>query len=242
MAAGSLTLLGAVCLAWLTLAGRRALEMSKDADYRASWGWAFWALVPASLFAVLSFSSGGGDVTARNITLGALGALMGAAGLIWAGYWWDSSAKAQPPAQMPGTQPAINAPNNQGIVTQGQSGGTNIINPGPIITASPQVQSRSNDPAAPWQTMFTISTTVPVQTGDLRLTCNGPCLKAGIGRINKFGISTGSNGPVPGDPNSVIYELAPETLVPGQNVAVGVFSMEPVTVVSGMIGAYKINF
>jgi len=39
----------------------------------------------------------------------------------------------------------------------------------------------------------------------------------------------------------VVYELAPETLMPGQNVPVGVFSMEPVTVISGTIGAYKLK-
>jgi hypothetical protein len=184
------------------------------------------------------------NMASRVLLSGTVGAVAGALLLIGAVEVFHVKAEAQVTEQKQPEPPSpvLNAPNNQGIVTQGQSGGTNIINPAPIITASPQVQSRSNDPAAPWQTMFTISATASVQTGDLRLACSGPCLKAGIGRINKFGFASGSNGPVPGDPNSVIYELSPETLSPGQSIAVGVFSAEPVTVVSGTIGAYKINF
>jgi hypothetical protein len=43
--------------------------------------------------------------------------------LVWLGYY---RAEAQAPASG-----GIVAPNNSGIVTQGQSGGTNIINPAP---------------------------------------------------------------------------------------------------------------
>lgn len=230
---------GMLLAAWGAMTGKRV-------------GWACLAISFLPIVAMTAISGPELSTMASRVLLsGVVGAVAGALLLIGVVEALHVKAEAQVTEQkQPGApSPGTNATNNQGIITHGQSGGTNIvspgpiiINPGPIITASPQVQSRSSDPAAPWQTMFTISTTAPAQTGDLRLTCSGPCLKAAIGRINKFGFMSGSNGPVPGDPNSVIYELGPETLLPGQSVAVGVFSVEPVTVVSGTIGAYKINF
>jgi hypothetical protein len=119
---------------------------------------------------------------------------------------------------------------------------TTNCNTKPRISASPQKQSQSNNPAMPWQTTFTISTTAPIQAGSLKLTCSGPCLQAGIERISNFELVSGSNGPVPGDPNTVLYELKPEPLSAGRSVSVAVYSANPVTVVSGSIGDYPIEF
>lgn len=82
------------------------------------------------------------------------------------------------------------------------SNNTNNCNSTPVITASSQTKTRSNNSKAPWRTTFFISATAPVQTGNLELTCSGPCIKAGIGRISQFGFSSGSNGPIPGHPNT----------------------------------------
>lgn len=128
MGTASLANLGTACFVWASIAGRQAMQMRKGHDYRASWGWAFWAVLPVAAFALLSFSSGG-DMTARNITLGSLGALLGAFALIWVGYLLDGGAKAQsstsPEAPVP--PPVIHAPNNQGIVTNNQQGNNTII-------------------------------------------------------------------------------------------------------------------
>jgi len=61
-------------------------------------------------------------LTQRVIRIAGLSSiLLGAVGLfVWFVYLRDALAEG----------PAINAPNNQGIVTQGQSGGTNIIDRG----------------------------------------------------------------------------------------------------------------
>jgi hypothetical protein len=122
------------------------------------------------------------------------------------------------------------------------SNNTNSCADRPRVNASPQTRRETGDPAAPWETIFTISTTRPIQTGDLRLTCSGPCIKAEIGRINQFEFMSGSNGPSPGDPNTVTFQLAPEPLSPKQAITVAVYSMNPVTVLSGSIGVYKITF
>lgn len=126
-------------------------------------------------------------------------------------------------------------PNNSGPVN-------NNCNPKPIVSASAQSQHRTNDPGASWQTVFTISTTGPIQTGDLKLTCDAPCVKAGIGRISAYGFNSGANGPVPGEPNTVLYQLGPEPLSPGQNIVVVAYSNTPVVVISGAIGSYPIHF
>jgi len=114
--------------------------------------------------------------------------------------------------------------------------------PLPKVTASAQRQMQTGKLDAPWETVFTISTNVLVQTGDLRLKCSGPVIMAGISRINPASLSTGSNGPNPADPDEVIYQLGPEMLSPGQIVTVAVYSKEPVNVLSGSIGPNTIVF
>ncbi len=114
--------------------------------------------------------------------------------------------------------------------------------PAPEVLASQQVKRESGDPSAPWMTTFTINATGQVITGTLRLKCTGRVVKAGIGRINPFQFMPGSNGPDPGDPTVVVYELSPEPLSPGRLISVTVYSLEPVTVVSGRIGEQVIHF
>jgi hypothetical protein len=187
-------------------------------------------------------------MTVRNILRGVLGAVLGLFGNVFLTPLVVTPASAQTPSASEGPMtkqsdvpPPINAPNNQGIISFGQTG-DNYINKGPVITASVQRQEATGNPEQPWKTEFFINTTASAQTGDLRLKCSGPCLRAGIGRISKFGFVSGNNGPIPADPTTVLYELGPETLVPGLNVPVAVYSTQPVTVTSGSIGTYNIIF
>jgi hypothetical protein len=135
-----------------------------------------------------------------------------------------------------------------GAASFGQQGGITAAQvhiettPPPRVLASQQTQRQTGDPQMPWATMFSIRSTGLVATGDLRLKCTGAVIKAGIGRINPASLSTGSNGPDPTDPTVAVYQLGPELLPPGREVAVEVYSKEPVTVLSGSIGAQEIHF
>jgi hypothetical protein len=128
------------------------------------------------------------------------------------------------------------SPNNIG------SNNTTNCNNQPRITASRQKQRETGDPDVPWETSFTITTTALVQTGDLRLKCSGPVLKAGVSRINSSSLSTGNNGPDVSDSRTAVYELGPEMLSPGKIVTIAVYSKKPITVVSGTIGEQQIIF
>lgn len=141
------------------------------------------------------------------------------------------------------SRPTITQQNTGGCNQQvvGGSYNTNNCAAPPEITASAQSLRQTGDPSAPWVTEFTMQTSALAQTGNLRLTCTGPVLKAGIRTTPNFS-SRGANGPDPHDPDTVIYELGPEILSPGQIVQVMVFSSQPVTVNSGSIGSNTIHF
>lgn len=126
----------------------------------------------------------------------------------------------------------------QGGITAGQVN----VNAPPMVLASPQLQRQTGDPRMPWSTIFSIKATGLVATGDLRLKCTGPVIKAGISRINPASLVTGSNGPDPTDSTVVVYQLGPELLPGGQEVTIEVYSKHPVTVLSGTIGKQEIRF
>jgi len=110
------------------------------------------------------------------------------------------------------------------------------------VTASAQIRQQTGDPKAPWETYFTIRANALVETGDLRLKCSGPVLRAGISRINPGSGCAGSNGPDANDPNTAVYQLCPEMLSPGKVVTIAVYSKDPVMVMSGTIGLQEIVF
>jgi hypothetical protein len=148
------------------------------------------------------------------------------------------------PPHSPSVPPVtISAPN--GIAIGGGTVTNPTVNnyaPSVRVIASAQMQRETGDTAAPWETRFTISTNVLVQTGDLKLKCSGPALRAGISRINPAILITGNNGPDANDPNTVVYQLNPEILSPGRVVTIAVYSKEPVRVLSGSIGQQAITF
>jgi hypothetical protein len=122
------------------------------------------------------------------------------------------------------------------------SGNTNNCNQPPRVIASVQTQEKTGDPDVPWENHFTLASTGIIQTGDLRLKCNGPVIRAGISRINPAELITGSNGPDPNDANTVVYELGQETMSPKQTVTITVYSRERISVLSGTIGYEQIVF
>jgi hypothetical protein len=130
------------------------------------------------------------------------------------------------------------SPNNIG---SGNTFNINCASQAKVI-ASPQVQKQTGNPDMPWEVDFTIRSTALVQTGDLRLTCSGPVIKAGISRINPAFFASGNNGPSRGDPNTVVYELEPEMLNPDKIVTIAVYSKEAIRVNAGNIGSQKIIF
>lgn len=110
------------------------------------------------------------------------------------------------------------------------------------LTATPQIQRRTNNPERPYATTFSLSTNVPAEVGELRLTCNGPVLSASMERISSYEWIVNGIDPDPDDPNTILYNVKPELLRPGRSVEVTVFSKQPVQLISGWAGAYRINF
>lgn len=86
--------------------GRHALELRKEGNYRASWGWFFWSILPVAASALYLLTMGDMPVEIRNGVLGALGAALGACAFIWAGYMFTGNvSKAQ---TIPPPPPSIN--------------------------------------------------------------------------------------------------------------------------------------
>jgi hypothetical protein len=113
----------------------------------------------------------------------------------------------------------------------------------PRVTASVQRTVRSNEPEGLWVTSFTLKADKATTTGDLKLTCSGPCVRAAMGHVDSYVFMSGGTGaPDPSDPNTVVYEERPETMASGQVVRVAVYSKEPVKVVSGLLGGNAIEF
>ena len=160
----------------------------------------------------------------------------------------QASASKVPPTKVPSPPITITGGVKQGgdrDCQQNIIGGNNNTNtcaPTPKVTASAQTQGQTGNPERPWETVFTITSNVLVQTGDLKLKCDGPVLLAGISRINPVELITGSNAPDPNDPSEVVYELGPEMLSPGKIVTIAVYSKQPVKVLSGSIGPNPIIF
>lgn len=97
-------------------------------------GTLFWAVVPIVIFSLFWVANEDPSLMARNITLGFIGAALGASALIWLGYLArDWSATAGQYTKAKETVVAQGAPT---INTWNQSGGTNTIIVGPITNQS----------------------------------------------------------------------------------------------------------
>jgi len=129
----------ALAVAVFGVIANHARDMYRDRKYREMFGTLFWATFPIAVFGLFWAVNEDPSVMARNITLGIIGAAMGAFGLIWIGYFSQNMAvKAQTPSTAP---PATNP---GGVSSTGQQGGitagsVTINNPGdtPPKTATP---------------------------------------------------------------------------------------------------------
>jgi hypothetical protein len=112
-----------------------AFALRREQNYREFWGASSWALLPALTSAIWLGSDPEVSVTVRNIAAGLFGAVFGASAAIWSGYLLGSYravAQNRPTGEVTMPEPsqpgaAVNGPNNQGIVTNNQSGGTNNL-------------------------------------------------------------------------------------------------------------------
>jgi len=146
-----------ITIAWVGLLGTHAFAMRREARYRGFWGAVFWAFLPALLSGFWLTTERGFDMTVRNVVLGCLGGVVGAAAAVWFGYIiGDLRANAQspsPPAEtpLPGTAaPSVTAPGGINQYGPGQQfiapGGTFYLTPTP-----PPPTNSQGDPAHIWQ-------------------------------------------------------------------------------------------
>jgi hypothetical protein len=163
----------------------------------------------------------------------------------------ESNVPQRPPLPETSKRPSVKSqPDRKPSITQNSSGdcSPNIVGSGnettcaptPKLTATRQLQQQM--PNGEWLTSFTVSPNVLVQSGDLRLLCDGPVLRAVISRIDPFETSTGTNGPNASNQNEAVYQLKPQIISPGQVVTIGVYSPAPVHVISGSLGQQAIIF
>lgn len=114
----------ALAIAIFGVIANHAREMYRDRKYREMFGTLFWATVPLVLFGLFWVYNDHPPIMARNITLGILGAALGAFALVWAGYFISGAADAQTSA------PANSGSSGSSVNQQGGiTGGTVIINP-----------------------------------------------------------------------------------------------------------------
>jgi hypothetical protein len=76
----------ALAIAIFGVIANHARDMYKDKKYREMFGTLFWAVVPIAIFCLFWVVNEHPSTMARNITLGLVGAVLGAAALIWSGY------------------------------------------------------------------------------------------------------------------------------------------------------------
>ena len=129
----ALAILLPINLAWFGLFGKYAFDMRRDRNYRASWGWFFWAISPGLLSALYLTSDPGVSVELRNVVLGSLGAAGGMCAAIWLGYLiqGEPAGAQSTPGTSPSTVPSVQQ-NNQGPGQQFNApGGSIYVNPLP---------------------------------------------------------------------------------------------------------------
>ncbi len=94
---------------WLALAvavfgviANHAREVYKERKYREMFGTLFWAVVPIAIISLIWVANENPLVMARTITLGFVGAALGAFALIWCGYLvhdWSAVAQTAVPVE-----------------------------------------------------------------------------------------------------------------------------------------------
>ena len=128
------------CAGVFTVFAKHGLDMKNKKNYREMWGaWAL-SVTPAALFCLLAASAEIATPMGRNIVVIPVGAILGGCLFAYAGYvihdFTATAAQVEPTATgaslIDGSKFAQNTiqppiTNNQGIITNNQSGGTNQI-------------------------------------------------------------------------------------------------------------------
>jgi hypothetical protein len=99
---------------------RHAFEMRKEDKYREMFGSVFWAAIPFGVSSLL-WARTGPVMFTQNLTLGLLGAVIGACALIWIGYVIRGPAQTQ--TTTGDTQPQVIISGGDNVVSIGQIGG-----------------------------------------------------------------------------------------------------------------------
>jgi hypothetical protein len=102
---------------------RHAFEMRMENKYREMSGSVFWAAVPFGISSLLWTRIEAPVMYAQNLTLGILGAVIGASGLIWAGYVVRGPDDAHAQTTTSGAQPPMIISGGDNVVSIGQIGG-----------------------------------------------------------------------------------------------------------------------
>jgi hypothetical protein len=97
------TLYLALAIAVFSLLAKHAFDMRKEKKFREFWGYLALSMVPLCVICLYWADYGDSSDMGRNVILGIIGALSGAALLIWLGYVvHDATAIAQTPnSQVP---------------------------------------------------------------------------------------------------------------------------------------------
>jgi hypothetical protein len=113
---------------------RHAFEMRKENKYREMFGSVFWAAIPFGVSSLL-WARTGPVMFAQNLTLGLLGAVIGACALIWIGYV-VRGPEAQTQTTTGGTQPQVSISGGDNVVSIGQIRGITAK----IVTINPPLK------------------------------------------------------------------------------------------------------
>jgi hypothetical protein len=121
----------ALAIAVFSLFAKRAFDMRKEKKFREFWGYLALSMVPLCAISLYWAAYGDSFDMGRNVILGMIGAISGAALLIWLGYVvHDATAIAQTPNSQ---VPESSKEGNNTATSSGQQGGITagaiIINP-----------------------------------------------------------------------------------------------------------------
>jgi hypothetical protein len=180
----------ALAIAVFGVIANHAKEMFKDRKYQEMFGTIFWAVIPIAIFCVFWVISENPSIMARNITLGIVGAVLGASALIWAGYvashlMWPAKAQSTPNTESPMTgKNSLTITGSNNTVTVDHIGDVNV--PGPELKLSATHGKQESDGS--FAAVFDVQIVAPYTPGSLRIEAWAP----GITRLDVVPQRTGA--------------------------------------------------
>ena len=104
MGAGTLAIITAFACVLAAPFFRHAFEMNKEQKFREMAGSIFWGTLPLGVASLVWAATGDASVHVQNSLLGCIGAVIGAAALIWIGYVVRPAAAQIPSPTLPSAQ------------------------------------------------------------------------------------------------------------------------------------------